>query len=106
MEQFSETDSVRWLSYEPNRIELEVITDSPGLLVLGEVFYPGWSARVDGSPAPIYRADGVVRAVPLSKGTHRVSMRYEPASVRWGAILSIVTFLGIGLAAIISGRSN
>ena len=103
---FSQTDSVRWLSYEPNRIELEAITDLPGLLVLGEVFYPGWSARVDGSPAPIYRADGVVRAVPLSKGTHRVSMRYEPASVRWGAILSIVTFLGIGLAAIISGRSN
>ena len=88
-------DAVRWVAYEPNRLELDVSTELPGLLVLGEVFYPGWKASVDDRPVKIYRADGLVRAVAVPKGTHRVSVRYEPASVRWGAILSVLTFLGV-----------
>jgi uncharacterized membrane protein YfhO len=86
-------DSVRWLAYEPNHLEVEATTDAAGLLVLGEVFYPGWTALVDGSPAKLYRAYGLVRAVLIPKGTHDVSLRYKPASFRWGAILTIATFL-------------
>ena len=88
-------DIVRWLTNEPNRLELEVTAGGPGLLVLSEVFYPGWTARVDGVPATIYRADGLLRAVPIAQGTHRVSLRYKPASVRWGVILTVLTFLGV-----------
>jgi len=86
-------DSVRWLAYEPNHLEVEATTDAAGLLVLGEVFYPGWTALVDGSPAKLYRAYGLVRAVLVPRGTHDVSLRYKPASFRWGAILTIATFL-------------
>ena len=96
------SDNVRWLTYEPNRLELEVNTDADGLLFLGEVFYPGWSAHVDDSPAKIYRANGLLRAIPVTKGRHRVSVRYEPASVRWGAILTIMTFIGVCCACAIS----
>jgi hypothetical protein len=87
--------SVRWLTYEPNRLELEVDTGADGMLVLGEVFYPGWSADVAGSPAKIYRANGFLRAIPVTKGVHRVSVRYEPASVRWGALLTLMTFIAV-----------
>jgi hypothetical protein len=98
-------DTVRWLAYEPNRVELEVATKGAGLVVLGEVYYPGWKAFVDGSPVKLYRADGLVRGVVVPKGTHRVSVRYEPASVRWGAILTVMTFLGVcGAAAFASFR--
>jgi hypothetical protein len=100
-------EAVRWLADEPNRVELEVATEGAGLVVLGEVFYPGWKAFVDGSPAKLYRADGLVRAVAVPRGTHRVSVRYEPASVRWGAILSVVTLLSVcGAAAFASGISH
>jgi hypothetical protein len=76
---------VRWLSYQPNSLEVETTTDSPGMLILSEVFYPGWTCTVDGVPTKIYRADAVLRGVPVGAGTHRVSMRYRPASVMWGA---------------------
>jgi hypothetical protein len=99
------TDAIRWLAYEPNRVELEVGTEGAGLVVLGEVYYPGWKAFVNGSPAKLYRADGLVRGVVVPKGTHRVSVRYEPASVRWGAILSVVTLLTVCGIAITSVRN-
>src|SRR5262249_23270974 len=82
-------DVVGWLAYELNRLEVETTTGSPGLLILGEVFYPGWKAFVDGSPVKLYRAYGLVRAVSIPKGSHRVSLRYEPVSVRWGALLTV-----------------
>jgi len=97
-------DAVRWVAYEPNRLEVEITTAAPGLLVLGEVFYPGWKAFVDDRPVKIYRADGLVRAVAVAKGTHRVSVRYEPASVRWGAILSVMTLLSVGGLLVYSRR--
>jgi hypothetical protein len=86
-------DTVRWLRYEPNLVEVEVTTETAGLLVLGEVYYPGWNAQVDGTPAKIYRTDELVRGVSVTRGTHRVLLRYQPASVRWGAILTILTFV-------------
>jgi hypothetical protein len=89
----SAEETVHWTRYEPNLVELEVTAERPGLLVLGEVFYPGWTARVDDAPQTIYRADGLIRAVRVDKGTHRVSLRYEPVSVRWGAVASIVSFV-------------
>jgi hypothetical protein len=98
------TDTVRWLTYQPNRVDVEVTTDAAGLLVLGEIFYPGWKAFVDGSPAQIYRAYGLVRAVAVPRGTHRVSVRYEPASVRWGTMLTVVTFLSVCCAAVLLRR--
>jgi uncharacterized membrane protein YfhO len=73
-------------------------------MVLGEVYYPGWKAFVDGSPVKLYEANGLVRAVPIPQGTHQVSVRYEPATVRWGAILTILTFIGV-CAAAYAGRS-
>src|SRR5262249_16918010 len=96
----SDADVVRWMTYEPNRLELEVTVAASGLLVLSEVYYPGWTARVDHFPAEVYRANGFLRAVPVEKGTHRVTLSYSPASVRWGAILSVLTFLGAGCAAL------
>ncbi len=102
-------DDVRWVAYEPNRLEMEAVSDAAGLLVLGEAFYPGWTAVVDGSPTKIYRAYGLVRAVFIPRGSHRVSLRYEPASVRWGAILtiaSLLTVLAANLAALFSLRQT
>ena len=33
------------MSYEPERVEIDVETAAPGLLVVGEAWYPGWGAR-------------------------------------------------------------
>ena len=99
-------DKLRWITYEPNGLELEVTVQEPGVLVLSEVFYPGWTAQLDNAPTKIYRADGLLRAIALESGTHRVTMRYEPRSIKWGAILSVLTFLGVGCASLLEKLRN
>jgi hypothetical protein len=77
----------------PNR--LLVKAKGPGLLVVSEVAYPGWTARVDGEITEIYPANGVLRGVYLSGGEHTVEMRYQPPAVFWGLGISIVSLGGL-----------
>ncbi|MGH9768818.1 MAG: YfhO family protein, partial [Blastocatellia bacterium] len=83
------------LTYKPNGIEIKTFADRPALLVVSEMNYPGWTAKVDGAPATIYKADYLLQAVALPAGSHVVEMRYTaPAAVR-GAIISGVTLLAL-----------
>lgn len=77
----------------------------PGLLVVAESWDPGWAARVDGKPTPILRVNDVQIGVPLTKGTHRVTLRYRARGLRAGLGLMAVTALGFG-AALGAGRSR
>lgn len=65
-------------------------------LVLSDAMYPGWVASVDGSPAPLERANYLFRAVPLPAGQHVVDFVFVPNSFRLGMFLSL---LGVGLLA-------
>jgi hypothetical protein len=76
--------------YSPNRLVVETEVAQPALLVLGEVWYPGWKAAIDGVDAPIVRVNGVQRGVYLDPGAHRVVWTYHPDSLRWGALASLV----------------
>ncbi len=78
---------------DPEHVTIDVNVDTPTYLVLNDTFYPGWYARVNGEPAPLYRANGLVRAVPVSAGVQRVEFVYDPLSVKIGAAISAVTLL-------------
>jgi len=82
-------------SFSPNRIVVEAEVQQPALLVLGEVWYPGWQVTVDGVRQPYYRVNGIVRGVYLEPGTHVVTWRYRPVSLRWGSALTVVTLAGL-----------
>ena len=86
---------VEVVRYEPNAIELRTRADAAAFLVLGEVFYPGWQAQVDGVTVPILRTDYALRGIELGPGTHRVDVVFRPASVRIGAAISALTLLGL-----------
>jgi hypothetical protein len=88
--------------YRPNRVTVEVECGAPGYLVLADIWYPGWVTAVDGVPAPLYRADFLFRAVPVPEGRHEVTFAFEPASYRWGKLVSAVTLL---LAALVGGAA-
>ena len=87
----------------PERVVAELTSDSAGLFVLADLFYPGWTAEVDGRPAEILRADGVFRAVALPSGSHKVVFRYRPLSVVIGAALSAAALLTVAALAL-AGR--
>ncbi|HSR34828.1 MAG TPA: YfhO family protein [Anaerolineae bacterium] len=93
------TATVEIISYEPERIQLQVNLDGPGHLVLTDTAYPGWEAEVDGNPVPLLRANLYFRAVPLEGGEHQVIVRYRPLSVRTGLTLAVAAW-ALWLAAI------
>ena len=79
--------------YTPDSITVRVTLERPGVLILSEVWYPGWEARADGQPLPIYRADGLLRAVYLQPGTHTIVFNYAPGTVKAGLALSVLGWL-------------
>jgi hypothetical protein len=93
---------VEMVEYTPTRIVLQAHSTSPAFLVLSEIFFPGWRASVDGSPAPIWRTDHVLRGLALPAGTHRVELVYAPRSVRVGAAISALSL--VVLAAVTLAR--
>jgi hypothetical protein len=76
------------------RVEVQVEAAEPGLLVLADTDYPGWRAKLDGRPVRMERYEGLLRAVPMPAGHHVVSFAFEPASVRTGYAISLIS-LGI-----------
>jgi uncharacterized membrane protein YfhO len=69
---------------------IDVHAPEDGFLLLADTFYPGWIAKVDGVPTPIYRANGSLRAVQVPKGLHRVRFRYEAPAYMRGLRISLV----------------
>lgn len=75
--------------YAPERIAVTAeVAPGGGWLVLSEVFFPGWTATVDGAAAATVRADAVFRAVRLEPGRHTVVFEYRPQSFREGLRLT------------------
>jgi len=87
------------LEWTPNRIRVQAV--GPGTLVLSEIAYPGWQARVDGVRAPVVTNAGILRSVELPAGVHEVVLTFIPASVYMGLTLAVVALL---LLAVLWGR--
>ncbi len=68
-------------SWRPDFIEIEVESQLGGMLVLHEIFYPGWVAEIDGQPARILRADVLFRGVEVPPGRRTVVFRFAPLSL-------------------------
>jgi hypothetical protein len=82
--------------YGDHLVSIETEAEAARLLVLTDVYYPGWIASVDGVEVPVRRANYAFRAVSVPPGRHIVTFRYRPASVRYGAYLSLAGLLVLG----------
>jgi uncharacterized membrane protein YfhO len=92
--------------YEPARVDIEVQAAAPALLVLSDLFYPGWEATLDGRPAEILEANYVMRAVAIPKGAHEVRFLYRPASFRAGVAASAAGCLAVALLILLHVRTR
>jgi hypothetical protein len=75
-----------------------------GWVVVDDLFYPGWGATVDARPATIHPADGMLRAIAVPAGTHVIRLRYRPASVRAGAVLTLAGLLACAAGLLLGSR--
>ncbi len=93
----SETVKVSYPS--PQRAEIEATLERPGLVVLADVFYPGWTLTIDGTPAPIYQVNRLMRGAAVQAGNHRLVYTYFPGSFRVGRVVSLSC---LGLLAVLA----
>ena len=68
-------------SYAPNHLTYDVETDKQSVLVFSEVYYPGWTATIDGKDVPVGRVNYILRAIVVPQGKHKVELMFYPTSV-------------------------
>lgn len=87
---------------EPNRLAYDVNSSKGGILVFSEVYYPGWTAKVDGEDVEVGRVDYILRAIQVKPGKHKVELSFFPKSVdntekvayaAYGALLLVILLL-------------
>ena len=107
--------AVRITHYAPERVEIELSNDGAEpirrdrWLVLTDTYFPGWRASIDGAATPIYRANGVYRAVRVPAGARQATFAYTPRSLRvgsWVSSISLIASIAIPLAARARGRDS
>jgi hypothetical protein len=79
-----------------HRLVATVRLDAEGMWIVGDTWFPGWQATIDGQPAEILRANGFQRAVRVPAGEHRLEMSYRSRGFEWGAWLSLASAAIVG----------
>jgi hypothetical protein len=95
-------------SYTPTRLELEIEARGEGWLLVTDRWARGWTARVNGVPTEVLPANFLYRAVPVTAGTNRVEMSYEPVTLPWTLTLSwgtVALVAGLGLVRLSATRA-
>lgn len=88
---------VHFLEYYDELIRMQV--EGPqGLLVLSDLFYPGWRAGIDGRRVEVAKIFGGMRGVEFPGGEHVVEFEFQPWTFWLGLALSLLSFGGIMVA--------
>jgi hypothetical protein len=81
--------------YDSRDVEIKAQMDGEGILVLGDSYYPGWKATVDGKEQEILAANINQRAVILDKGEHVVKFTFQPKSFKIGALITLFSTISL-----------
>lgn len=90
--------TVKLTFYEANEAKYEVDSERGGLVVFSEVYYPGWTATVDGQPVEVGRANYVLRAINVPAGKHEVVFEFKPQSIQ---TTETIAYLALGVLALL-----
>ncbi len=94
----ADTSLVTMTTYQPNHLSYEVNSDKGGVVVFSEIYYPGWTATIDGKAATLGRVNYILRALRVEPGIHQVELDFHPTSVK---ITEIVAYVCYGLLALV-----
>jgi len=89
---------VNILEYEPNRLKYEVNSGKGGVIVFSEIYYPGWTATVDGQPVELGRVNYILRALNVAPGKHQIELAFFPQSVK---TTETIAYIAIGILVIV-----
>ena len=104
------TSRVKLVSYMSNSLKYDVSSAEGGVIVFSEVYYPGWTATVDGKPADLGRVNYLLRAVNVAPGKHTVELTFHPKSVTATETVAYVSYavllLLIALGVYVEWKKN
>ena len=98
--QQANTAVVRLDSYEPNELHYTVQSQKGGVVVFSEIYYPGWTATIDGKDATVGRVNYVLRALNVQPGEHKVVLTFKPSSVKNTETAAYAAYLLLALAIV------
>jgi len=84
--------------YKPNCLTYSLNSDKGGVVVFSEIYYPGWTATIDGKPAELGRVDYVLRALQVPAGEHEVVLTFKPSSIKKTETVAYVSYFVLILA--------
>ena len=76
------------------------------LLVIGEVWYPGWRATVNGQTVEIRKTDGALRGIMVPRGASHIVLEYVPFTFYVGIGLGLLTLACIAAGWLILRRKS
>ncbi len=91
-------------AYEPNELKYECQSGKGGVVVFSEIYYPGWTATVDGQEAELGRVNYILRALSVKPGKHEIVLTFKPKSVKATetvAYMSYALLIGVLLGAVL-----
>ena len=94
------TATATLVGYEPNNLTYDVNSKNGGVVVFSEIYYPEWTATVDGQPTEVGRVNYVLRAVNVKPGKHKVVLDFHPKSVSVTETISYIASVILLLAII------
>jgi hypothetical protein len=103
-EPYSGADLAQLTADRGEQLEIETASADERYLVLADLYYRGWVATVDGQPAPIRVAYGMVRALRLGPGRHHVVFDYRPKSFRVGLGITLMSAMALALGSLVARR--
>ena len=96
------TSIVKITAYEPNQLTYDVRSATGGIVVFSEIFYPEWTATVDGKAVELGRVNYVLRALNVDKGHHTVVLTFDPKSVKQTESVAYLSY-GVLLLVVLLG---
>ena len=100
------SDKVQFRQLTPNRLRLERVGSFPALVVVSQNWYPGWTATVNGIPAPVRRVYGTLMGVTVDSGTSQVEFSYLPTHFYAGMILTCLAVSALIVASLLILRGR
>lgn len=84
------TSDIQLTQGDDNSYTFHTRVSSRSVLVLSQIFYPGWKATIDGAQVPVYPVDYALTGILAPEGEHTIAFFFQPRSFKVGAVLSMI----------------
>ncbi len=92
------TSKVKLTFYDSDHLTYQANSKNGGIVVFSDIYYPGWTATVDGQKAELGRVDYILRAINLKPGSHEIELYFKPYSIK---VTETVAYIAYGLLLIV-----